>query len=622
MQNLMKTPTHLLTDEQLSQLMTYFNEQYRSGSPVVSDATFDLIYMPVLKSRLPHHPLITKVQPEAVNVINDRYQHKTPMLSTLKAYEHDEIQSFVDRCQQAANELGITEELLYRVSPKLDGLAASYIAADEKIYTRGDGTYGNDITHLYRNGLKLIGNSNINNIGEITVLQSYFEEKLKGSFAHPRNFVAGLANSDNLNDAGKQALEDRAIHLVFFNSINCPHISAAELLTNLESYCEQAKQNSPYLTDGTVIEVVNESVKKHMGNNEHHHHWQIAKKSVGEVADVRIKGIEWNVGRNKITPVLLIEPTWLSGAMIQRVTAHHAGNVNNLGLGEGALISITRSGEIIPKILGTIEAVNPSIPTHCPCCNQPVQWVNDAITCTFDGCSERQVSAIEYHFSLLNVDLFGRQSVRKLVENGYQSLESIYSLSKGKLLSCGFGAGQSDNLFNQIQKAKTTPINDYLILASLGIHSLGRGSSKRILKHFTLSNINTMTDKQLEDIDGFGELTAKSITTAIFNKLTLIMFLNNTLNVIDTLKPQTGIVNEDALPLSGLSIVFTGKMERSRSDISSEAERFGGVVQSSVTKKTSYLVIGENVGASKINSAKTKGVEIITEADYMKMIAA
>jgi DNA ligase (NAD+) len=116
MQNLIKTPTHLLTDEQLSQLMTYFNEQYRSGSPVVSDVTFDLIYMPVLKNRLPHHPLITKVQPEALNVINDRYQHKTPMLSTLKAYEHDEIQSFVDRCQQAANELGITEELLYRVS--------------------------------------------------------------------------------------------------------------------------------------------------------------------------------------------------------------------------------------------------------------------------------------------------------------------------------------------------------------------------------------------------------------------------------------------------------------------------------------------------------------------------
>ncbi|WP_282109254.1 BRCT domain-containing protein [Shewanella algicola] len=622
MQTLVNTPTNLLSDEQLSQLMVFFNEQYRKGMPVISDIAFDLIYLPVLKQRIPNHPLITKVQPEAINVLNTRYEHKKPMLSTLKAYESTEIESFVNRCQQAADVLGIKDELLYRVSPKLDGLAASYIAAEEKIFSRGDGKFGNDISHLYENGLWLVGDSNQDNIREICVIQSYFEEKLKGEFAHPRNFVAGMANSDNLNDAGRKALADNAIHLVFFNSINCPHINATELLTNLEFYCEQAKNDSIYLTDGTVIEVVNEQVKQYMGHNDHNHHWQIAKKSVGDIAEVRVQGVEWTIGRNKITPVLLLEPTWLSGALIKRVTAHHAGNVKSLGLGEGALISMTRIGECIPKILEAIESVAPAIPTHCPCCNQPVQWVNDAITCTFDGCSERQVSAIEYHFSLLNVDLFGRQSVRKLVENGYQSLESIYSLSKGELLSCGFGAGQSDNLFNQIQKAKTTPINDYLILASLGIHSLGRGSSKRILKHFTLSNINTMTDKQLEDIDGFGELTAKSITTAIFNKLTLIMFLNNTLNVIDTLKPQTGIVNEDALPLSGLSIVFTGKMERSRGDMSSEAERFGGVVQSSVTKKTSYLVIGENVGASKINSAKTKGVKIITEADYIKMIAA
>lgn len=618
----MKTPTHLLTDEQLSQLMTYFNEQYRSGSPVVSDVTFDLIYMPVLKSRLPHHPLITKVQPEAVNVINDRYQHKTPMLSTLKAYEHDEIQSFVDRCQQAANELGMTEELLYRVSPKLDGLAASYIAADEKIYTRGDGKYGNDITHLYHNGLKLVGDSNSNNIGEITVLQSYFEEKLKGSFAHPRNFVAGLANSDNLNDAGKQALTDNAIHLVFFNAINCPHISAAELLTNLESYCEQAKQHSPYLTDGTVIEVVNGTVKKHMGNNEHHHHWQIAKKSVGEVADVRIKGIEWNVGRNKITPVLLIEPTRLSGAMIQRVTAHHAGNVNNLGLGEGALISITRSGEIIPKILGSIEAVKPSIPTHCPCCSLPVHWVNDAITCVNNDCSERQVSAIEYHFSVIGVDLFGRQTVRKLVENGYSSVESIYPLSTVDLLGCGFGVGQSENLFTEIQKAKTTPINDYLILASLGIHSLGRGSSKKMLKHVSLSTITTMTADQLQAIDGFGELTAKNITTAIEAKAEQISFLCNTLNLVNSMKPMSVLNEEDNLPLSGLYITFTGKMEQNRSDMCSEAERFGAVVQSSVGRNTTYLVIGSNVGATKLNAAKAKGVIIITEAEYNNLIAA
>ncbi|MEH6454729.1 MAG: BRCT domain-containing protein [Cocleimonas sp.] len=622
MQSLVSTPTNLLTDEQLSQLMFYFNEQYRAGSPVVSDVAFDLIYMPTLKQRLPNHPLITKVQPEAANALNTRYQHKSPMLSTLKAYEHNEIEAFVNRCQQAANELGINEELLYRISPKLDGLAASYIAADEKIYTRGDGLSGNDITHLYENGLKLVGDSNDDNIGEITVLQSYFDSQLKGEFAHPRNFVAGLANSNSLNEAGKKALADSAIHLVFFGSINCPHVSAEKLLVNLDTYCEQAKQNSPYLTDGTVIEVVNESVKRKMGNNEHNHHWQVAKKSVGEVAEVRVLSIEWCVGRNKITPVLQLQPTWLSGASIKKVTAHHAGNVKNLGLGAGAVINLTRSGEIIPKILDIIQSVTPSIPTNCPCCNHPVTWVNDTIVCTYNECSERLTSAIEYHFSTICADLFGRQTVRKLVQKGYKTLALIYSISHDELVDCGFGTGQAANLINEIKKVRTTPINDFLILASLGIHSLGRGSSKRMLKMTTLPNIHAITANQLQVIDGFGTLTAESITTAIAARADHIELLCKTLNVINSMKPISDLAVETNLPLSGLNITFTGKMEQNRSDMSSHAESLGAAVQSSVGKATTHLVIGAKVGATKLNAAKAKGVKIITEAEYNNLIAA
>ncbi|MBB1438559.1 hypothetical protein H5202_07620 [Shewanella sp. SG41-4] len=620
MQQYVNTPTDLLSNEQLSQLMQYFNDQYRVGTPVISDAAFDLIYTPILKKRIPNHPLLTKVQPESINALNTRYEHKQVMLSTNKAYEHSDIESFILRCQKAASELCINDDLLFRVTPKLDGLAASYIAIDKKIYTRGDGKYGNDISHLYANGLTIIGNADRDAVGEIVVQQDYFNSMLKEQFAHPRNFVAGLANSINLSDAGKMALKAGAVHLVFFKNIECPCVNGKQLLDNLDDLCEQAKHSLPYVTDGTVIEVINDKVKSYMSHNERHNHWQIAKKSVGEIAEVRVQGVEWAVGRNKITPVLLLEPTWLSGALIKRVTAHHAGNVKSLGLGEGALISMTRSGEIIPKIIGAIESVAPSIPTHCPCCNQPVQWVNDAITCTFDGCSERQVSAIEYHFAVLKADLFGRQTVRRMVANGYTSLSSVYSITYEQLLSCGFGEVQAKNLLDEINKTTNRPINDYLILASLGIHALGKGSSKKLLKHIEIDELNELSANQLNSIDGFGELTASSITSAITERFEQISYLISILNVIRT--PMIAKRSDVELPLNRLSIVFTGKMTQSRSDMTSEAESLGAVVQSGVTKTTTYLVIGENVGATKINAAKAKGVEIISEAEYTQMISA
>lgn len=623
MKTLISTPTALLSNDQLSQLMFYFNDQYRAGTPVISDAAFDFIYMPVLKARLPEHPLITKVQPEAFNAVssNGRYKHAKPMLSTQKAYEQHEIQSFVERCQNAADALGITAELLYRVSPKLDGLAASYISADEEIYSRGDGLEGNCITHLYRNGLKLVGDSNKNNIGEVVVVQDYFETVLKDQgFAHPRNFVAGLANSNALSDIGLKALKDGAIHLAFFDSINCPSLNANELLNNLDAYCEQARNSSPYLTDGTVIEVTNEAVKQKLGHNNHHHLWQIARKSVGETAEVEVIGIEWQVGRNKITPVIQIVPTWISGATISKLSGHHAGYIKTNGIGEGAVLEAIRSGEIIPTARSIISSVKADIPSECPCCKTPVVWKNDFIVCTNDNCSERQVSSIEYHFQLVQADLFGRQSVRKIVEGGFNTIGSVYSMTEQDLLNCGFGAGQAANLFAEINRIKTTPVHDYLVLASVGIHACGRGASKRILKHVRLANVTELNSQQLKAIDGFGDTTSVSICNGIQHNASQLAFLTAMLNVIDSMPNTT--IDTASLPLSGLNLVFTGKMQNNRNEMSANAERLGANVQSSVGKTTNYLVIGQNVGQTKLNAATSKGVTILTEAEYQSMIAA
>ncbi|GIU41005.1 DNA ligase [Shewanella colwelliana] len=617
MQALLNSPINTLSDEELSALLFHMNDTYRAGSPVVSDTAFDFIYMPALKNRIPNHPLVTKVQPEGHNAFSSTYRHKAPMLSTQKAYQPDEIKSFVERCQKAAIECGYTLPLTYRVSPKLDGIAAKYVASGHRIITRGDGVVGNCVSKLLEHGLVLVGEPANEKVGEIVIDKHYFEQHLSNEFSHPRNFVAGLANSDKLSEVGRKALKDGAVRLVFFDALVCPEVDATNLLENLDALCEFHDLN--YMTDGTVIEVTNELVKQYMGHSDHHHHWQVAKKSVTETALVQITGIDWQVGRNKITPVLQLEPTWLSGATISKCTAHHAGNVQKLGLGTGAVIELTRSGEIIPKIHNLQKSVTPEIPTHCPCCSKPVQWQNDFIVCTNPNCSERQVSAIEYHFKLLEADLFGRQSVRKLVEAGIATIIDVYSVTMTQLIYAGFGEGQATNLLNELARVKATPVNDNKVLASLGIHGCGRGTSKRILKTIKLSDITTLTAEQLVAIDGFGELTSNSICQGITNHSENLAFLTTMLNVIDTMQPEITLSN-NASAIRGLNIVFTGKMNQNRIDMSANAERLGANVQKSIAKTTDYLVIGENVGATKINAAKAKGTKIITEAEYEQMI--
>jgi DNA ligase (NAD+) len=287
------------------------------------------------------------------------------------------------------------------------------------------------------------------------------------------------------------------------------------------------------------------------------------------------------------------------------------------------LLEVVRSGEIIPSAKSVISSVVAEIPTECPCCKTPVAWKNDFIVCTNDNCTERQVSSIEYHFQLMQAVLFGRQSVRKIVEGGFNTIGSVYSMTEQCLLTCGFGAGQAANLIAEINRIKATPVLDYLVLASIGIHACGRGSSKRILKHVRLANISELNSQQLKAIEGFGEATSVSICNGIQQNASLLAFLSNVLNVTDSIISSTSEASKDsALPLIGLNLVFTGKMESNRDDMSANAEKLGANVQSSVGKTTNYLVIGQNVGQTKLNAAKDKGVKIITESEYRNMIAA
>lgn len=613
MERLLKLKIDSLSDHQLSDLMVYLNDQYRGGSPKVSDASFDYIYMPALQKRLPTHHLITKVQPEPMLGSKLRIKHLNPMLSTQKAYLASEVSAYLNRCQKAT-EAKQAGSLTYRITAKLDGLAAKYDEELQTLVTRGDGQEGQSIGNLLKHGLKVIGSGS--GVGEIVVVQSYFEKYLS-HMKHPRNFVSGVANSDSISPEGIKALEDGAIHLVLFKDMHSLSVTANEVETNMIDLAERAGEGCIYKCDGTIIEIENDSVKQYMGATDHHHLWMLAFKQKGETANVNVLGIEWSVGRSKITPVLQLETTLLSGAEISKVTAHHAGNVKSLSLGTGAVISLIRSGSVIPKVESIISKSDHCIiPTHCPCCSEAVVWSNDFILCINDQCEDRKVSKICYHFEQISALLFGRKTVQKMVKNGLDSIVRIYQAKKYDFVNCGIGEGQAENLIKERIRVKTTPVDDFKVLASLGISKLGNGSSKRLLSTETINNITNLSREDIVAIDNFGDKTSLSISENLKLNSGIIEFLVSNLNITHTKAKVTSSGS-----LNGIKLAFTGKMASNRNDMKALAETSGGDVQSSVRKDTTYLVTGLNVGATKIDAAQAKGVKVITEDEFYKLIA-
>lgn len=622
MKELLLTAVNELTDEELSSLCEHLNEQYRTGSPVVTDHVFDFVYLAALRERVPCHPLLIKPQPTEFEPSKGRIQHPSPMLSTDKTYEVEGVQSFVARCEKAALAEGIApSSLQYRVLAKLDGIAGRLVASTKQLFTRGDGMFGNDISHLVEAGLVIVGNQSLDGVGEVVMEMDYFEKNLTEYFAHPRNLISGMACSDNLNEYALQAMNDGAVHLVLYRDMPEIVVDGMTLVSKLDQIVAETKASSPYPLDGTIIEVIGDDLRTAMGSGSHHHHWQIAKKEVGETAEAKVKDIIWQVGRTgRVTPVIQIEPTVLSGATISKVTGHHAANVRQHGIGVGAKILITRAGEIIPKHLLTTLPVIAELPTECPCCNSELIWkkspqTNDDtfLVCENIGCQAQSATGIIHFFNTIQCDLFGAKSVERLVQAEYTCVEQILLMNAEAFMAVGFGAGQAKNFVSEMGRVLREPLRDNLLLASLGIPKLGRSASEKLLVKYRITELEGVTAEQIEAVDGFGGITSASIAKALSDRAdTLRFLLSRNFNLVHT---QDNLVSGGG-SLDGVNIVFTGTMSGSRDEMKADAKAKGATVQSAVNGKTNILCCGEKVGQKKLDSARDNGVEIITEAEY------
>ncbi|MGD8833516.1 MAG: helix-hairpin-helix domain-containing protein [Desulfobacteraceae bacterium] len=603
--------------EALVARLNHYNQAYRSGNPLISDNEYDRL-VEQLREVDPKHPYLSRVEPEAFSE-RIEVRHPAPMLSTEKAYTNEQLQRFVTRVQKAVALLEV-DDLQFKVTPKLDGLAGR----DDGVQfaSRGNGIVGYEISSAFDKGVIPIGGRG-QGLGEIVAVHSYFEAQLKDKFEHPRNMVVGIVSSDTLNQDAQKALIDGKVHFVPYSQLPTWQGGGDELLRSIQEIGDRLTADIDYPMDGVVVEVVNEQIKRHMGATSHHYRWQIAVKRKGETAESVVEEIQWQVGRTgNVTPVMTVRPINLSGATIRRVTAHHAGMVSKLGIGPGARIEVIRSGEVIPKLERVLEVSQTvTLPEHCPSCGHELSWKGDFLRCTLPTCPAQIEQRICHWFRILgSADWFGIKTVQKLVAHGYDSLEKVYALEEKDFVRMGFGPVQSKNLAQALATSRTKSVEDWRFLAALGIPDLGVGDSRRLLQHAGLETLTQITSRQIAQINGFGDITSRSIAQGISDqKETLGHLLDMGFNL-----DSTPLVSEAAsidTPIAGKKVVFTGKMQRgSRQQMQSQARRLGAVVQAAVSGSTDFLVCGEKVGASKLTKASNLGVEIMSEADYYRFI--
>jgi len=599
----------------VEKLMIY-NEAYRKGMPIVSDTEYDSL-LEELRKLDPNHPYLNEVEPEIFSG-KVRVRHPLPMLSTEKAYSTDQLKRFIARVEKQARDIGI-QTVSFEVTPKLDGLAGR---DDGRVFaSRGDGKEGYEITNAFSKGVVPVGGRGLGS-GEIVISKSYFEKHLKDKFEHPRNMVVGIIASDTVNEVSQKALATGVVKFVPYQTLEKRICSATDLLTNLRQITQELFQKTDYPMDGLIVSALGDTLRSYMGATSHHYRWQIAMKEKGETAITTVESITWQIGRTgNVTPVLEVIPISLSGATIRRVTAHHAGLVKSKKLGKGAQILVIRSGEVIPKIEFVEKpAETVEIPTHCPSCEAELIWEGDFLKCPNLYCRAQVEQGIAHWFKILgNSDGFGIETVRKLVQAGFDTLEKVYRLTEENLLQIGFGVVQSKNLIEALDISRKKNIEDWRFLAAFGISDLGVGDSRNLLGHFPIETITNVLSKEIVDIEGFGEITSRTIITGLQRKKETILYMLE-LGFSLEKTPLNHEIAKTAGPLFQKEIVFTGKMVFPREEMEKNARLMGAKIQKAISSKTNYLVCGENVGATKLTKATKLGVTILTEMEYQKLI--
>ena len=639
----------------IEKLISWAKAYYVDDEPIASDEEYDKLARECLEFENKNPNLINPNSPNrrvggAILKGFKKANHLSRMWSQEDVFNDKELEDWIKRASK------VGENLEFFCQPKFDGASLNLIYENgilKQAITRGDGEVGEDVTQnamtIQSIPLEISEKSLIEIRGEVVIKKSDFEainiERLKNSestFANPRNAAAGSLRQLDSSITSKRKLffnawgvgqnslnfEKTSVMMDYIFSlgfVKTPMQTLVKEINDIKKLYEnmiKKRDTFPMLLDGMVIKIDDITTQQDLGFTQKFPRWSCAYKFPAVEKTTKLKNIILQVGRTGVvTPVAIVEPVLIEGAIIERATLHNFDEIKRLDLKINDEIIIIRSGDVIPKITKVLKDRRTGNekeilkPTICPDCSSELLIEDIMIKCQNLDCPSRVVNSIIYFASknCLNIDGLGDKIVELLVnEKKIFDILDLYSLKYEDLEKLeGFKEKKINNLLNAIENSKNSEL--HRVLTALGIEHIGEVASKSICSKFGL-NLVDISFEDLISIDGIGEQMANSF---------LEFFRVNrefVLKLFDILKPKVTIKEEAKdNTFKNKTVVITGTMSKSRDEIKIFLEDLGAKVSSSVSKKTDFLIYGEDAG-SKYDKAIELGVKILSEDEMNSIV--
>ncbi len=650
--------------EQLRKEIEYHNKLYYvDDAPVISDYDYDMLMVRLTKLEEEHPELITPTSPtqrvggKALSQFTP-VKHQVPLESLSDVFSFDELAAFGERMDQS---LGSSRE--FCVEPKIDGLSMSLEYENGYFVrgaTRGDGLVGEDVTENLRTVRSLpmhLVDAPVHLIvrGEVYMSKSVFNElnaerEINGEalLANPRNAAAG-----SIRQLDPKVAASRKLDIVCFNmqySDGESYMTHSETLdamkhmgfpvvpyklcSNISECCEQidaigqSRENFAYDIDGAVIKINSLKQRTELGSTAKFPRWAVAYKYPPEKKESRVTDIVVQVGRTGVlTPKAVIEPVRLAGTTVSNATLHNQDNIERLDIRIGDTVIVQKAGEIIPEVLSVSKDKRPDgtvpfkMPEFCPECGAPVMRDPDgaAVRCTSPECPAQRLRNLAHFASreAMDIEGLGISVCQSLIANHLVSSPAeLYSLDAQSVAALDrMGKKSAENLINSIEKSKSAGLSR--LLCAFGIRQVGQKAAKTLAAHFgTLDKLMAASAEDLTNVPDIGSITADFIIEWFSlpqsqHQIKLLREAGVSFASVETVKDTR---------FAGMTFVLTGELSGyKRDDAAAIIESFGGKASGSVSRKTTYVLAGENAG-SKLKKANELGITVISEDQFNDMI--
>ena len=654
--------------EELVELLNrYAYEYYSLDKPSVTDKEYDLKYdeLKELENEtgyvLPYSP--TQRVGDVVLEGFRKYTHKARLWSLDKAQSMEEIKEWHNRNVKFVNEMNAKGEnlppLRYVITKKFDGLTINLTYNEEGILevaaTRGTGEVGEDVTTQVKTIKEIPLKTSTGDLfevhGEAIMTQEAFDKYNAISetpLKNLRNGAAGALRNLNVKETARRGLsaffydvgykEGTAFKsyeemLKFIKEKGLPmdeYIRYATTLEEVEKYIKEIEAmrfDLNYDIDGVVVAIDDMRTRELLGYTVKFPKWAVAFKFEAQEATTKLLDVEWNVGRSgRVGPTAILEPVELAGVTVRRATLNNMDDIRRKGVRIGADVLVRRSNDVIPEIMGVVESTiegseEINAPKVCPYCGSHLVLDGAHYFCENTlSCKPQMVKSIVHFASreAMNIAGFSEKTAEQLFEKlDIRSIADLYKLKKEELLTLDkFGEKKAQNLLDAVEKSKTPEL--YRFIYALGIPNVGVKTARDLVDKFkSIDGLKEATFEELISVSDVGDIVAKCVLE-FFHEEKVINTINELLELgIAPIYEEKEVIES---AFSGKTVVVTGTMQRySRSEIKSKLESLGAKVSGSVSKKTDYVIAGEEAG-SKLTKAQELGVTVLTEDDFEKMI--